>query len=64
VRATALQFPFAHPAVATIIPGASNVREVEENAALLEREIPEGVWDELVNENVIDFDAPVPEPLW
>ena len=63
-RAAALQFPFAHPAVATIVPGASSVSELEENVELMQQEIPEGVWDELVNEGVIDLSAPVPEPLW
>ena len=64
LRAAALQFPFAHPAVATIIPGAASVKELEENVELLQREIPEGMWDEMVNEGVIDLSAPVPEPLW
>ena len=63
-RAAALQFPFAHPAVATIIPGAASVQELEENVELMQREIPEGTWDELVNEGVINITAPVPEPLW
>ncbi len=64
VRAVALQFPFAHPAVTTIIPGSCSVEELEQNVELMQREIPEGIWDELVNEGLIDLDAPVPEPLW
>ncbi|NQW17848.1 MAG: aldo/keto reductase [Chloroflexi bacterium] len=64
VRAVALQFPFAHAAVATTIPGSASVEELEQNVELMKREIPEGVWDELVNEEIIAIDAPVPELEW
>jgi len=64
IRAVALQFPFAHPAVATTIPGSGSVDELEQNVELMQQEIPEGLWDELINEGVIAIDAPVPELLW
>ena len=46
-RATALQYPLRHPAVAAVIPGVWAVREVEENLALFDTEIPEALWRDL-----------------
>ncbi len=47
LRAAALQFPLSHSAVATVIPGARDVAEVEENLRLMAREIPDALWREL-----------------
>ena len=47
LRAAALQYPLLHPAVATVIPGARDVAEVRENAALMAHDIPGGLWQEL-----------------
>ena len=41
LRAAALQFILAHPAIASVIPGARSVAEVEENVALVEHPIPD-----------------------
>ena len=60
LAAAALQFPLAHPAIATIIPGALNRAEVEANAAHLRRAIPAALWQELRHERLIDPAAPVP----
>jgi D-threo-aldose 1-dehydrogenase len=60
LAAAALQFPLAHPVVATVIPGAQSIAEVRENAALVERAIPDELWTALKNENLIARDAPVP----
>ena len=46
-RAAALQYPLRHPAVAAVIPGVWAVREVEENLALFDTEIPEALWSDL-----------------
>ena len=60
LRAAALQFVSAHPAVATTIPGASCVAEVEDNARLLQEDIPPALWDELVAEQLLPGNAPTP----
>ena len=60
LRAAALQFVSAHPAVATTIPGASCVAEVEDNARLLREDIPPALWDELVAEQLLPGNAPTP----
>ena len=46
-RAAALQYPLRHPAVAAVIPGVWAVREVEENLALFDTEIPDALWSDL-----------------
>jgi D-threo-aldose 1-dehydrogenase len=47
LAAVALQFPLRHAAVESVLVGCRSVAEVEEDAALFEREIPEGLWAEL-----------------
>ena len=58
LKAAALQFVAAHPAVATIIPGAASVAEVEDNARLLQEKIPAALWDELKAEKLLPEAAP------
>jgi D-threo-aldose 1-dehydrogenase len=60
LKAAALQFPLADPAVAAVIPGARSVAEVEENFQLLSRSIPKDFWTELREENLLPREAPVP----
>ncbi len=47
IRAAALQYVLRHPAVAAVIPGMWALREVDENAALLNAAIPDALWSEL-----------------
>jgi D-threo-aldose 1-dehydrogenase len=58
--AAALQFPLAHPAVVSIIPGAARPGEVTANVASLGLSIPAALWSDLKRRNLIDKDAPVP----
>jgi D-threo-aldose 1-dehydrogenase len=58
--AAALQFPLAHPAVVSIIPGASRPSEVTQNVASLGHPIPEGFWSELKSRGLVDAEAPTP----
>jgi D-threo-aldose 1-dehydrogenase len=60
LAAAALQFPLAHPAIASVIPGALSVREVTENLALLRQPIPAALWQELRAEGLLPPAAPVP----
>ena len=60
MRAAALQFPLAHPAVASVIPGAASPTQVEQNIALVKTPIPAALWDALKAEALIPADAPVP----
>ncbi len=56
----ALQFPLAHPAVSSIIPGAVNADQIRQNIALVETPIPDAFWTELKNKNLLVNDAPTP----
>jgi len=60
LQAAALQFPLAHPAAASIIPGASNAQEVMANVASMDAPIPAQFWSDLKTEQLLDADAPVP----
>lgn len=60
LRAAALQFPLAHPAIASVLTGARSAAEIEENVTLFARAIPSALWDELREEGFIRDDAPTP----
>ena len=56
----ALQFPFHHPAVTTVIPGARAPAEVEQNLGLLRATVPPALWRDLKTEGLVRPDAPTP----
>ena len=58
--AAALQFPFGHPSVAAVIPGAVSAEQVRQNAARFACDIPASLWEELKAEGLLRADAPVP----
>ena len=47
LQAVALQFPMRHPQVGTVVVGASNPREIEENVAAATFAVPDEIWAEL-----------------
>ena len=60
LKAAALQFGLAHPAVAATIPGARSVAEIEENLRMAAHPVPANLWDDLRAERLIHPDAPAP----
>jgi D-threo-aldose 1-dehydrogenase len=60
MKAAALQFPLAHPAVASVIPGARSVEELEENFRLVSHPIPAEFWTDLRKARLIPDEAPTP----
>lgn len=60
LAAAALQFPYGHSAIATVIPGARTRAEVEQNIALLRVAIPADLWHELKADGLMRSDAPCP----
>lgn len=60
LRAAALQFPLAHPAVAAVIPGARTPAEVEGNVALITHPIPSAFWAALRTERLLPDEVPLP----
>jgi hypothetical protein len=61
IKAAALQFCAAHPAVAAVIPGPRSAAEVEQNAALMQAEIPGALWTDLRRAGLLPETAPTPE---
>lgn len=61
LKAAALQFPFAHPTVASVIPGARIPGELKENFRLLSAPIPTALWAELQEKKLIPEGIPVPQ---
>ncbi len=60
LAAAALQFPLAHPAVASVIPGPRAPEELAQIIAWLETPIPTGLWSDLKGQGLLDSAAPVP----
>jgi D-threo-aldose 1-dehydrogenase len=60
VKAAALQFSLAHPAVAAVIPGASRPERIAEDHAALKAAIPDDFWHELRKEGLVAPTAPLP----
>lgn len=60
LAAAALQFPFAHPAVATVVVGARSAAEIDANKILLAHPIPSALWADLKAERLIAAEAPIP----
>lgn len=60
LAAAALQFPLAHPAVRTVIPGLGSKAELDEVLQWLTYAIPPELWDDLKGQGLIDIGAPVP----
>ena len=60
LAAAALQFPLAHPRLASIVAGATKPSEVRENVARMSAPIPRDLWQELKHEGLLAEAAPVP----
>ncbi|AMP02780.1 aldo/keto reductase [Collimonas pratensis] len=58
--AAALQFPMAHPAVVSCIPGGRDVTQLRQNVAWFDMPIPAELWSTLKSRGLIDERAPVP----
>jgi D-threo-aldose 1-dehydrogenase len=59
--AAALQFPLAHPVVATVIPGARNAAEVASHWQWARLTIPAALWEDLRGRGLLHPEAPVPQ---
>ncbi len=60
LAAAALQFPLAHPAVRTVIPGFGNRAELDQVLQWMAYAIPAQFWDELKDAGLLDKRAPIP----
>ncbi len=60
VRAAAIQFPLAHPAVTGLIAGVRTAAHLDDYPASLRLQIPAALWTELRAEGLIPAEAPTP----
>jgi D-threo-aldose 1-dehydrogenase len=60
IAAVALQFVMAHPAVSSVLLGASTVAQQARNVEMANRALPKAVWDALAQAGIIRPDAPLP----
>jgi len=60
MAAAALQFPFGHPSVASVVPGSLAPEHVTSNVAAFRHPIPPALWAELKHEGLLRADAPTP----
>ncbi|MFB2563978.1 aldo/keto reductase [Rhizobium sp. IMFF44] len=58
--AAAMQFVYAHPAVATLVMGAKNPQEVAANTKAIQAKIPSEFWTALRESGAIPENAPLP----
>ena len=56
----ALHFPSGHEAVQAVLVGARSPEEIEADVALAATPVPAGLWDDLVQEGLLDRRAPLP----
>ncbi|PKJ57532.1 aldo/keto reductase [Bacillus sp. SN10] len=60
IKAAALQFSLANPAVAAVIPGASKPERIAEDQAALKTAIPAAFWEEMREQKLVAAHAPLP----
>lgn len=60
LRAAALQFPLAHPAIEIVMLGARRVAEWDDALAMLQRPIPPAFWQALRRDGLVPDEAPTP----
>jgi D-threo-aldose 1-dehydrogenase len=60
LKAAALQFPRAHPAIACVLAGARSLAELDENIAHASTPIPDAFWRDLRAQRLIADAAPLP----
>ncbi len=61
LAAVALQFPLAHPVVASVLPGMKSAADVHRTLAMFDEKLPEDLWLELRHESLIHVEAPIPK---
>ena len=60
LKVAAVQFPFAHPAVASLVAGVRTTGHLDEYPRLLRQPIPDDLWVELKAEGLLALGAPTP----
>ncbi|WP_085524409.1 aldo/keto reductase [Tuberibacillus sp. Marseille-P3662] len=60
LKAAALQFSAAHPAVFAVIPGTTRPERINEDLTAMKADIPSDFWQEMREHGLVSPDAPLP----
>jgi D-threo-aldose 1-dehydrogenase len=60
LKAAAIQFPPAHPAVGCVVVGCRSVAQLDESREMFELEIPPALWQDLRAEGLLQKGVPTP----
>jgi D-threo-aldose 1-dehydrogenase len=60
LKAAAIQFPLAHPAVVSVVAGVGRIGHLDDYPAAMRQSIPAELWGDLRSEGLIAPEAPVP----
>jgi D-threo-aldose 1-dehydrogenase len=60
LRAAAIQFPLAHPAVTSLVAGVRSIEHLDEYPRAMAVDLPAALWAELRAEGLLHPEAPVP----
>jgi D-threo-aldose 1-dehydrogenase len=60
LKAAAIQFPLAHPAVASVVAGVGRIDHLDDYPTSMRQVIPADLWAELRSEGLLAPEAPVP----
>jgi D-threo-aldose 1-dehydrogenase len=60
LKAAAIQFPLAHPAVVSVVAGVGRIEHLDDYPELMRQPLPAELWDELRSEGLLPPAAPVP----
>ncbi|MEV6164903.1 aldo/keto reductase [Streptomyces sp. NPDC052052] len=60
LRAAALRLPFGHAAVSSVLVGIRSATEAEDAAAMLHHPVPDALWAELKERDLLPPDVPTP----
>jgi D-threo-aldose 1-dehydrogenase len=60
LKSVAAQFPFAHPAVTSVVLGAEDVRQCEDNLDALAAQVPAALWHALLEQGLVEAATVLP----
>lgn len=60
LKAAAMQFPLAYPAVAALVAGVRTVAHLDDYPTMMRLTIPPALWEELRHEGLLSSEAPTP----
>jgi D-threo-aldose 1-dehydrogenase len=61
LKAAAIQFPLAHPAVTCVVVGCRSVAQLDESIDMFEFKIPPALWHDLKSAGLLPNNAPTPD---